>query len=291
MRHDQYRYDDIERFSTNLNEQKIKTRQIVQAFIQIVDFIKTGKKKNINEFRNHASLTRFDDLFRHYYMRQRLYNIGFQKNDMEYLLKSQLPAVLEFEKHFRYFESIKTARKTEKVADGINRPAIFNMRDLSRELPKLLVESHGIPVDCKRLFEIMLSNNASSRDGKLTEKYQARLNELQISYIELVNKVRRRRSLPRALKDIELRSKVINRADRATGNAIIMVVEKIIANIKSGFSTNNIQELIEGYVESQLLVPQTSAKKHTEVLKRKKPETQKLLNKLFVITNDLKDEI
>jgi transcriptional regulator with XRE-family HTH domain len=36
IRHDKYRYDDVERFSTNLNEQKNKARLIVQVFAQLV---------------------------------------------------------------------------------------------------------------------------------------------------------------------------------------------------------------------------------------------------------------
>src|SRR5690606_15637633 len=31
LRHDQYRYDDVDRFSTNLTEQKLKARQTLQA--------------------------------------------------------------------------------------------------------------------------------------------------------------------------------------------------------------------------------------------------------------------
>ncbi|WP_374075861.1 hypothetical protein [Bdellovibrio bacteriovorus] len=45
IRHDKYRYDDVERFSTNLNEQKQKARLIIQVFAQMVDFLKTKKKK------------------------------------------------------------------------------------------------------------------------------------------------------------------------------------------------------------------------------------------------------
>ncbi len=290
LRHDQYRYDDVDRFSTNLNEQRVKTRQLVQTFIQIVDFIKTGKKKNILEFKYHIYLSEFDENFEHYYLQQRLYNIGLPKNDIEFLLENEMPTVKKFEKIFRYFESIKTVRKPEKVADGINRPAIFNMRDLLRELPQLIRASRGIPIDGKTIFEIMISTNASSRDKKFKEAYPQKLLELQMTYLEIMEKARRRRSLDRLLKDVQERSHIINRPDRATGNAIITIVEKIVSNIKAGFPTHNIQELIEGYVESQLLIPKKAVKPE-EILKRKKPTTKKLLSKLFVITSSLKDEI
>src|SRR5690606_28656369 len=132
VRHDQYRYDDVDRFSTTLNEQKIKARQLVQTFTQIADFIKSGKKKNIADYRDHKYVKNFDKMFTQYEHKQRLYNLGFQENDIDFLISNHMDLVEKFEHTFKYFESMKTQRKAEKVADGINRPAIFNMRDLMR---------------------------------------------------------------------------------------------------------------------------------------------------------------
>ena len=44
LRHDRYRYDDVERFSTNLNEQRLKADCLFR-FLRISNFITTGKKK------------------------------------------------------------------------------------------------------------------------------------------------------------------------------------------------------------------------------------------------------
>jgi hypothetical protein len=291
VRHDQYRYDDVDRFSTTLNEQKVKARQLVQTFAQIVEFIKTGKKNTITDYKECAFVKKFDKRFIYHYQKHRLYNIGFQKNDIQFLLENHFDLTLKFESCFKYFETMKTQRKPEKVADGINKPAIFNMRDLLRELPKLLIESNNQPIDAKKLFEIMICNNVSSRDSTFKENYISKLLEFQQLYLELVEKTRRKRSSVRVLKEIHNRSTVINRADRATGNAIITVVEKIISNIKGGFPIENVQELIEGYVESQLLRPESGMYKQSDLFKRKKPSTKKLLSKLFLITTDLKDEI
>ncbi len=291
VRHDQYRYDDVERFSTTLNEQKSKARQLVQTFAQISDFIKFGKKTNIHDFKDHAYVKKFDKQFTYYFQRQRLYNIGFRKGDINYILENHFDATLKFEQVFKYFETVKTQRKPEKVADGINRPAIFNMRDLLRELPTLLRKNELLPVDPKILFDLMISANASAKDLQFKESYSTKLLELQKYYLDLFEATRRRRGLERILSEVENRSKVINRADRATGNAIITVVDKIITNIKSGFPIENVQELIEGYVDSQLLVPEEATFKLDDILKRKKMTTKKLLTKLFVITNDMKDEI
>ncbi len=53
--HHRYRYDDVERFSTNLKEQKKKARYLVQTFVQLVDFVRTGQKKDVRSFANAIS--------------------------------------------------------------------------------------------------------------------------------------------------------------------------------------------------------------------------------------------
>ncbi len=290
-RHDEYRYDDVDRLSTTLNEQKYKARHLIQNFIQIIDYIKTGTKKNLNDYRTHSLLSQFDEKFKYYYLRQRLYNIGFQKNDMEYLLQQHLDDVSVFEKSFYYFESIKTQRKAEEVADGINRPAIFNMRDLLRELPLLLLKNNLLPVEPIELFKIMISSQASSRDQKFTEIYRKKLLEFQKIYLQLIQKTSRKRSAVRVLKEVQNRSQIINRADRATGNAIITVVDKIISGLKNGFPTENIQTIIDNFVEAQILVPEKGLANPQDILKRKSQEAKKLLFKLLKITEDCKDEI
>lgn len=49
--HHEYRYDDVDRLSTTITEQRLKARYIVQATAQLADFLATGRKKNIKAFR------------------------------------------------------------------------------------------------------------------------------------------------------------------------------------------------------------------------------------------------
>lgn len=62
LRHDKYRYDDVERFSTTLNEQKTKGRLIIQVFAQIVDFLNTKNKKPLQKFSKHPILKNLEVL-------------------------------------------------------------------------------------------------------------------------------------------------------------------------------------------------------------------------------------
>ena len=220
------------------------------------------------------------------------WHIGFQKNDIQFILENHLNEFQEFEKHFKYFENIKTYKAAEKVADGNNKPAIFNMRDLLRELPTLLLKNKcAARKDTFTLFDVMISKNASPRDYKFKEIYHRKLLDLQCAYLKLVELSRRKRSCERVLREIENRSKVINRADRATGNAIICVVESLIQGIRNHLQTGCIQEVIDSYVLSQVLKPKEGLYNSRDILKHQPKEAKKLLFKLLKITTELKDEI
>ena len=53
-KHDKYRYDDIDRFSTSLVEQKFWARENVKVFAQAMHFARTGRKLNLREFQGRS---------------------------------------------------------------------------------------------------------------------------------------------------------------------------------------------------------------------------------------------
>jgi uncharacterized protein YdiU (UPF0061 family) len=75
--HHEYRFDDDDRWSTNIKEQKLKARHIVQSFTQMVNYIKTGKKKNHRLFFNSRSLKKFDKTFARHKQFLLLQKIGY----------------------------------------------------------------------------------------------------------------------------------------------------------------------------------------------------------------------
>ena len=44
-KHDKYRYDDVDRFSSTLSEQKFWARELVKVFAQAAHFARTGRKR------------------------------------------------------------------------------------------------------------------------------------------------------------------------------------------------------------------------------------------------------
>ncbi|RYZ65716.1 MAG: hypothetical protein EOP05_20205, partial [Proteobacteria bacterium] len=109
LRHDQYRYDDVQRFSTNLNEQRGKARQIVEVFAQLANFLETGKKKGIEEFVSHPVVREFDREFDVELRRVFLQQVGFDAQQVQALMKKRS----EVEK---LYSSFLTLEKTKTRA-------------------------------------------------------------------------------------------------------------------------------------------------------------------------------
>ena len=61
--HREYRFEDVDRMSTTIPEQRRKARHIVQNFAQIRDFLLTGRKRPLTSFRTDPILALFDQEF------------------------------------------------------------------------------------------------------------------------------------------------------------------------------------------------------------------------------------
>lgn len=226
--HDQYRYDDVQRYSTTIVEQRQKARYIVQCFAQIADFLSTGKKKSLSHFKNHETLRYFDDYFLLCKDRNLINKIGFKKEFQDLLLKSHRPLVTKFRKTFSYFERAKSKKGLYKVADGVTRDAIFCMRDILREFPQIYLTRQKL-LEPQEFIEVIRSSYAKKKDLKLTEIRKKQINKFQISYLEIVSVVAKSEKLNKSdlLLELTMRSSIINKYDRVTGNSITFIVQKV----------------------------------------------------------------
>src|SRR5690606_32507295 len=94
--HAEYRYDDVQRYSTTILEQRQKARYIAQCFIQIADFLSTGKKKPLQQFKKHDVLKLFDRNFMECKDRNLVQKIGFKKAHQDILMKKHRNLVTKF---------------------------------------------------------------------------------------------------------------------------------------------------------------------------------------------------
>ena len=226
--HAEYRYDDVQRYSTTILEQRQKARYIVQCFVQIADFLTTGKKKSISQFRSHETLKFFDKFFIECKDRNLTQKMGFKKNQQDLLLKNHRPLVTKFRKTYTYFERAQSKRGIHKVADGINRDAIFCMRDIMREFPQIYL-SRQAALSPQDFTEIIKSSYAKKQDLKLTDIRKKQINRFQTSYMALVYAIEKETVTPRTqvLLELTMRSSVINKYDRVTGDSITYIVQKV----------------------------------------------------------------
>lgn len=263
LRHDQYRYDDVDRFSTNLNGQVAKARLMIQTYLQLVEFLETGRTKKREFFKDHVALKFFDQRYRHHLKKYFLQQMGFDDIQAAALMENKPSQVRELYRLHVALEKVKRVRRFVKVADGINRPALFNMgrllRELSRNLDRIFSIGHNaarIPalsprpeITVAEVFEWMLSTRGLARKKKWYRRIRPHLERYLELYLDLV-RGSGIASRPGLLQVFAQRASQMNRADRMTGNAAIHIVEEIIKARKSGVKHEVIQEVIDHLTHS-----------------------------------------
>ncbi len=264
LRHDQYRYDDVQRYSTNLNEQKIKAREIVQVFCQAVEYIEKGEKPRLEECANHPMLQKFNESLENKILQHFVFQLGI---DFTAIKKpSHHKAAAELFEYYLSLESYKTVRKLRPVGDGVNRPAILNMRRGLTYLAQCFID-HQAPT-AKMLFNKVLSDEARGKDRKMSYGLKKKLDKFIHQYFALFDKLNLK---DEELKDFNSNCRQRNPVDRLTGDGLINIVHKIMNIKKHGKATADlIQDMIDTVVQDQSPVEIIDLEKtrHPERLKR-----------------------
>ena len=288
--HHEYRYDDVQRWSTSIKEQKQKARYIVQTFAQIVDYIKNEKKKSIEDFKNHHSVQSFDKRFFDYKNRNILMKIGFNQKYTDFLLENCRKDIEEFRDDFTYFEMAKSVKGPQKVPDGINWNAIFCMRDILRELPQVML-SRGVDSLLKEeeFLDIIKSSYATKADLKRSLRRDMKIRSFQKNYLKLLSKVAAKTKLPveKVLLDVSMRSSVINKYDRVTGDSITTIVQKVM-NKRPKLTAEEISEILREFTDYQNLNPDKAARPSNFETEK---EQSRLVKGMLQIVREFRDGI
>ncbi|TAJ98234.1 MAG: hypothetical protein EPO39_18745 [Candidatus Manganitrophaceae bacterium] len=281
--HHEYRYDDVDRLSTSITEQKNKAKYLVQTFAQLTDFLIRGKKKNLKRFKNHPSLKRFEHLFEQTRDEAVLYQIGFDEDAQRRLMRSakDRETVREFRAILRYFEKAKARRGRHAVADGFNWDAIFCVRDILRELPALYL-SGAETISPQQFIEILRSDYASSADVRLSRSRREKIARFQRAYRLLVRRAAALtgRTAGDLLRQIWERSALINRYSRVTGDAILLVGQRMVREWKA-ISTEELHDMFRDFVEGQILRPESLSAEAASHRRAKSGKTQRLLHAML----------
>jgi uncharacterized protein YdiU (UPF0061 family) len=291
--HHEYRYDDVDRLSTSITEQKNKAKYLVQTFSQMTDFLVHGKKKNLKIFKNHPSIRRFERIFEQTRDEAVLYRIGFGKEAQTLLLKSapDRKTVREFKALLRYFEKAKAKRGRHAVADGFNWDAIFCVRDLLRELPVLYLSGAEM-IAPKQFIDLLRSDYASSADLRIGPGRREKIARFQRVYRRLVHRAAglTRRTTEEILREIRDRSALINRYSRVTGDALIFVAQRMVREWKT-ISSEELHRMFHDFVEGQILRPESPSATAVPSRHAKSPKTQMLLHAMLNTVKKYRDSV
>ena len=282
--HSEYRYDDVERYSTSIVEQKSKARYIVQTFAQMVDYLLTGKKKNIKDYAEDRAVKEFDEIFEGKKYFNLAYKIGFNKKEALLLSKTRPKFFKEFRKAFTYFERAKSVEGLHEVSDGINWNAIFCMRDILREIPQIYLSREG-DLTPDEFIDIIKSTYAKKGDIVLTNYRKKKIRDFQRFYKETVAYVAKSQNqeFKKQLLEVLMRSSIINKYDRVTGDSITIVTEKIMKH-RPKLSPDKIYKIFSHFIRYQHFDPDNLEEKKG----RRKP-LSKLMRGMISIVRDYRE--
>ena len=105
-------------------------------------------------------------------------------------------------------------------------------------------------------MKIIASSYATRNDRKLTSQKVKKINLFLQSYTALIENVEALSKKPQnqILLELTMRSALINRYDRMTGDSINWVTEHIL-RVKKNLSSQEVQKIIEDFIEYQKLNP------------------------------------
>ena len=267
-KNNKYRYEDVDRFSSCLTEQKYWARMMVQTFAQAADFITTKEKKNLKNFDEHPCLERFDQCFQDERQKVLLAKMGFTDAQVKTICLRHRDRVEAFRKVLNYFEDIKTVDGEQRVPDGIDHPPVFLIRSIIRELPIFLLKNFKphIPQDgeaeegirwswmpAEDFCRIMAATYVTEKDLELTDNRKLKAIEFQELYRELITAVDPDHE-EETLKGIVKRASVINYTYRSTGDGLNWIVNEAIG-AKDRMKQQEVQEAIDRFIASQVLIP------------------------------------
>ena len=258
-KHDKYRYKDVDRYSASLTEQRYWARQIVQTFAQAMAFICSGEKQSLPEFKDAECLKIFDSAFDNESNYRILWRIGFTPEQIDHLMRTAPKEIKEFHRSLAYFEDLKVSKGIEKLPDGFTHNPVFLIRSLLRQLPAYYVaqmlnrvEDEGAYMPDDIFLRTMAASYVGKRDLRLTPSRSTQVKNFQQCYLRLIAALGE--PFDEVLKTLQERSAVINHRHRLTGDALVFIIEEVIA-LTAKMKVNGLQETLDAFIDSQVLVP------------------------------------
>ncbi len=225
--HAGYRYDDGDRYSTCIGEQRGRARYIVQTFAQILDFVTTGRKRPIADFSRDPLLKVFDAEFELQSRRRLLWKMGLTQAQIDAWTQTPIHrarTLTQFTQAYQRLERQQCAHGTQKVPDGETTHAVYVMSRFLREYPGLW-DGRDEMVGTPELSSLCRSKYARRRDFV---KEPQRWADLERAYRTLASETLREGSLRSLLREWRMRASVRNPVHPVTGDGILAAMEELL---------------------------------------------------------------
>ncbi|MFK8138712.1 MAG: hypothetical protein AB8E15_10165 [Bdellovibrionales bacterium] len=239
IRHDEYRYDDVTRYSTNLNEQKQKTRKIVQTFCQLFDFLSTGQKKPIAHFSENKQMKKFDLIFERELELLFLEKIGLTRSQSEDIFKSSKKELSSCFEAYAVIEKAKAKNKKEEVFDGVNRQPLYNPRKLLR-----ILADPNQNFELEEIFQNILAEDVD-RSSVFSSSRKKQLVHFIETYNDLILVANGKRDLH---KKQHKNCNLVNSPERLTGNSVTYIVNEILEARDKKLKGEELQNFIDLFI-------------------------------------------
>ena len=291
--HHEYRYDDAERMSTSITEQKSKAKYIVQTFSQLIDYLVSGKKKPIKLFAKSDAVKLFLDVFTRTKNELLLNKMGITDADAQLFLqsKSNRDLIDAFSRVYSTFERVKSVRGLYEVGDGVSWDAVFCMRDILRELP-VWFQSGGDWMAAEHFVDVLRSDYADEKDVVISSYRRRQVRVFQQLYWQIVEQVAllTARSEDDLVNEMVQRSAVINRYERVTGDALIYVAKQLI-KLDSSVSKVELHQMFMEFVKQQVLIPGELTQPSPLIPRAKNARLHAGYQKLFRVIRECREGI
>jgi hypothetical protein len=161
------------------------------------------------------------------------------------------------------------------------------MRDVMRELPQLIATKERV-LDPKEFMEVIKSSYAKKADLKVTEQRKRQMVRFQNSYMGLIHTIEKdfTSSRNQLLLELTMRSSVINKFDRVTGDSITYIVEKV-QKLRPKLTAEELYFLARQFKSYQNLDPDDKHVSSSETLSRHK----NIMQGLYSIVRECREGI
>jgi len=293
--HHSYRFEDTDRMSTSIPEQKRKARQIVQRFAQLRDLLLDGELPALDGLVDDDVLTLFDREFEGHRRRLFLRQIGCDDKDVDAILRKPPDCLESLMALHRRLERRRSSRGACRVPDGLSWNAVYCMRDVLRELPERLLQSaaEGSPrLPAKDFYAIALSDYASRKDRQINPYRRQLALAYQRHYLQLVDAIaaRRHRSRAAVLAELSDRAVLRNPYARMTGDGLTHATRRLTSN-RGRLAPEETFRLLRAFADFQQREISPGPASTADAMADERPLVRRIHRDLLALARDFRESL